>query len=203
LIASLKGVLTLKSPEGIVVETGGVGFDVLVSLPTLYDLPAPGNRVELIIHTHVRDNQILLIGFLRPGEREAFRHLNTVTGIGPRLAMNILSGLPAEELLEAILREDTPRLQRVPGVGKKMSQRIVLELKDKIPPRDIILSARSVQQSHPKRIRLEVLSALMNLGYKRKEAESAIEETLRRGERVEEWTLESLLKAALQDLVKQ
>jgi len=202
LIATLKGVLTRKSPDGIVVETGGVGFDLTVPLSTLYDLPDPGNPVELIVHTHVRDNQILLLGFLRSEEKEAFRYLNTVSGIGPRLAVNILSGLPAEELLEAILQEDAQRLQRIPGVGKKMSERIVVELKDKIPPREIVLGSTNLRQPRQKRIYLEVLSALMNLGYKRKEAQVAIENTQKKEADSEEWTLESLLKASLHHLAR-
>jgi len=101
LIASLKGTLLRKSPEGVVIEANGVGYEVLVPLPTLYELPDAGSQVQLMIHTHIRENQFLLIGFLHQNEKEAFRFLTTVNGIGPRLAVNILSGLPAKELLEA------------------------------------------------------------------------------------------------------
>ena len=96
MIASLNGTLVRKSPEGIVVETGGIGLEVLVPLPVLYELPDPGQKVRLVIHTHMRDSQILLMGFLRQEEKDMFRMLITVNGIGPRLAINILSGLPAE-----------------------------------------------------------------------------------------------------------
>lgn len=203
MIGSLKGILARKSPEGIVVETGGIGYEVVVSLPTLYELPDPGSRVHLIIHTHVRESQILLLGFLRNEEKEMFRYLTTVNGIGPRLAVNILSGLPADELLEAILQQDSQRLQKIPGVGKKMSERIVLELKDKIPPRPVTLGTKDAHYPSRNPFYSEVLSALMNLGYKRKVAEKALEETLKKDQDPEQRNLETLLKASLQQLINE
>lgn len=202
MIGSLKGILARKSPEGIVVETGGIGYEVVVTLPTLYELPDPGNRIHLIIHTHIRESQILLLGFLRNEEKEAFRYLTTVNGIGPRLAVNILSGLPADELIEAILQQDVQRLQKIPGVGKKMAERIVVELKDKIPPRQITLGRedRTLQPRNP--FYSEVLSAMINLGYKRKAAERALQEALKTDQDPEGRNLETLLKATLQQLVK-
>jgi holliday junction DNA helicase RuvA len=203
LIASLKGSLLRKSPEAVVIEANGVGFEVLVPLPTLYELPDAGEQVQLMIHTHVRDNQILLVGFLRQEEKEAFRFLTMVNGIGPRLAVNILSGLPVRELLEAIVCGDTQRLQRIPGVGKKTAERIVLELKDRIPPREWVITQAPTVPPLQRQIYLEVLSALMNLGYKRKESEKAIERAMRKESHPEDLDLEILLKKALRELVRE
>jgi Holliday junction DNA helicase RuvA len=203
LIASLKGSLLRKSPEAVVIEANGVGFEVLVPLPTLYSLPDAGCQVELMIHTHVRENQILLVGFLQQDEKEAFRFLTMVNGIGPRLAVNILSGLPANELLEAIVCKDTGRLQKIPGVGKKMAERLVVELKDRIPPREWVITHAESIPLQQKELYLEVLSALMNLGYKRKESEKAIERALRKEEDPEGVGLEALLKSTLRELVRE
>jgi Holliday junction DNA helicase RuvA len=203
LIASLRGSLLRKSPETVVIEANGVGFEVLVPLTTLYGLPDAGSQVQLMIHTHVRENQVLLVGFLRQDEKEAFRFLTTVKGIGPRLAVNILSGLPANELLEAIVCKDTERLQRIPGVGKKMSERIVVELKDRIPPREWVITHTESLPPQQKERYLEALSALMNLGYKRKESEKAIEKALRKEEDPEGLGLEALLKSTLRELVRE
>jgi Holliday junction DNA helicase RuvA len=203
LIASLKGSLLKKSPDAVVIEANGVGFEVLVPLPTLYGLPDAGAEVQLMIHTHVRDNQVLLVGFLRQDEKEAFRFLTMVNGIGPRLAVNILSGLPANELLEAIVCKDTERLQKIPGVGKKMAERIVVELKDRIPPREWVIAQTESLPPQQKELYLEVLSALLNLGYKRKESEKAIERALRKEEDPEGVGLEALLKSTLRELVRE
>lgn len=203
MIASLKGSLLRKSPEAVVIEANGVGFEVLVPLTTLYGLPDAGAEVQLMIHTHVRDNQVLLVGFLRQDEKEAFRFLTMVNGIGPRLAVNILSGLPANELLEAIVCKDTERLQKIPGVGKKMAERIVVELKDRIPPREWVITQTESLPPQQKELYLEVLSALMNLGYKRKESEKAIERALRKEKDPEGVRLEALLKSTLRELVRE
>lgn len=203
MIANLRGSLIRKSPEAVVIEANGVGFEVLVPLPTLYDLPDVGTPVQLMIHTHVRENQVLLVGFLRQEEKEAFRFLTMVNGIGPRLAVNILSGLPAKELLEAIVTKDTQTLQRIPGVGKKMAERIVVELKDRIPPREWVIAHTEVVPREQKELYLEVLSALLNLGYKRRESEKAIERAMRKSSDSEGLNLEILLKSALRQLVRE
>lgn len=202
MIASLSGVLTKKSPDSVVVEAGGVGFDLIVPLPTLYELPEPGAETRLIVHTHVRENQILLVGFLRSEERDVFRLLTTVSGIGPRLAVNILSGLPATELLEAVLAQDADRLRRIPGVGKKMAERIVVELKDRIPPREIVLGRKEPVAPAQKQAYVEALSGLLNLGYKRKQAEKALEGAMEELGEGRGSDLERLLKVALQRLAK-
>jgi Holliday junction DNA helicase RuvA len=199
----LKGSLLRKSPEAVVVEANGVGFEVLVPLTTLCALPEAGGQVQLIIHTHVRENQILLIGFLEEEEKEAFRFLTTVNGIGPRLAVNILSGIPARELLETILCSDTQRLQRIPGVGKKTAERIVVELKDRIPPREWAATRAEPIPREQRQLYVEVLSALMNLGYKRNEAEKAIERAIRKEGLGEPVGLEELLKSTLRELLKE
>ncbi len=203
MIASLKGALLRKSPEGVVIEANGVGYEVLVPLPTLYQLPDAGSQVQLMIHTHIRENQILLIGFLHQNEKEAFRFLTTVNGIGPRLAVNILSGLPANELLEAIVCKDTERLQKIPGVGKKMADRIVVELSDRIPPREWVITQTEALPPQQRQLYLEVLSALMNLGYKRKQSEKAIERALRKETDTGGVDLETLLKSTLRELVRE
>ncbi len=203
MIASLKGLLLKKSPEGVVIEANGVGYEVLVPVQTLYELPDAGSHVQLMIHTHIRESQILLVGFLHQEEKDAFRFLTTVNGIGPRLAVNILSGLPAQELLAAIVGKDTQRLQRIPGVGKKMAERIVVELKDRIPPRDWAIAQAEPLPPKQKELYLEVLSALLNLGYKRKESEKAMERALRKHSDPEEVNLEGLLKASLRELVQE
>lgn len=203
MIAILKGSLLRKSPESVVIEANGIGFEVLVPLTTLYGLPDAGAQVQLMIHTHMRESQILLVGFLHQDEKEAFRFLTMVNGIGPRLAVNVLSGLPANELLEAIVCKDTQRLQRIPGVGKKMAERIVVELKDRIPPREWVITHTESFPPQQKELYLEVLSALMNLGYKRKESEKAIERALRKAEDPERVSLEALLKSTLRELIRE
>ncbi len=203
MIASLKGSLLSKSPDAVVIEANGIGYEVLVPLPTLYELPDAGSQVQLMIYTHMRESQILLVGFLRQEEKEAFRFLTTVNGIGPRLAVNILSGLPASELLEAIVTKDTQRLQRIPGVGKKMAERIVVELKDRIPPREWVIAQTEPLPPGQKELYLEVLSALLNLGYKRKESEKAMERAIGKRSDPAEMNLEGLLKSSLRELVPE
>ena len=134
MIAHLRGRLLTKHPNRAVVETGGVGYDVTISVPTFSDLPAIGGEVALHIHTHVREDQIALYGFLRPAEKQLFEKLITVSGIGPKLAITILSGMAADEMVAAIRGNDIARLTRIPGIGKKTAERMVLELRDKLPP---------------------------------------------------------------------
>lgn len=202
MIGSLRGVLTRKSPQAVLVDLSGVGLEVMVPLSTLYGLPEPGREVHLFIHTHVRENQILLVGFLRQEEKDAFRFLTTVSGVGPRLALNVLSSLPPEELLEAILQGDSQRLRTVPGVGKKMAERIVVELKDRIPPREVQIGRARPLATQDRQIYFEALSALLNLGYSRKDAEKAIERALEKQGESREIRLEDLLTNALRLLAK-
>lgn len=171
MIAHLRGKLLAKHPNQAVVETGGVGYDVTISVPTFSDLPNAGSEVALHIHTHVREDQIALYGFLRPAEKQLFEKLITVSGIGPKLAITMLSGMPADEMVSAIRGNDVARLTRIPGIGKKTAERMVLELRDKLPPAGVEKVAVSPAMSA---VEEDVLSALVNLGYQRAAAERAL-----------------------------
>jgi len=178
MIAHLRGKLLAKHPNQAIVETAGVGYDVTISVPTFSDLPAVGADVALHIHTHVREDLIALYGFLRPSEKLLFEKLITVSGIGPKLAITILSGMAADEMVGAIRGNDVARLTRIPGIGKKTAERMVLELRDKLPqagptsaPAIPIMNATEE----------DVLSALVNLGYQRPAAEKALAAAIRSG----------------------
>ena len=171
MIAHLRGKLLAKHPNQAIVETGGVGYDVSISVPTFSDLPAIGGEVTLHIHTHVREDLIALYGFLRPAEKRLFEKLITVSGIGPKLAVTILSGMAADEMISAIRGNDVNRLTRIPGIGKKTAERMVLELRDKLAPEGVAESAVMPAMSP---VEEDVLSALMNLGYQRAPAERAL-----------------------------
>src|SRR3981189_1285447 len=133
MIAHLRGKLLAKHPNQAIVETSGVGYDVTISVPTFSDLPGVGSEVALHIHTHVREDLIALYGFLRPGEKQLFEKLITVSGIGPKLPITTLSGRPADEMVGAIRGNDIAQLTRIPGIGRKTAERMVLELRDKLP----------------------------------------------------------------------
>jgi Holliday junction DNA helicase RuvA len=171
MIAHLRGKLLAKHPNQAVVETAGVGYDVTISVPTFSDLPAVGSEVALHVHTHVREDVIALYGFLRPSEKLLFEKLITVSGIGPKLAITILSGMAADEMTGAIRGNDIARLTRIPGIGKKTAERMVLELRDKLPPAG---PAATPIVSPMTGIEEDVLSALTNLGYQRPAAEKAL-----------------------------
>src|SRR5437773_6078420 len=141
MIAHLRGKLISRHPNQVIVETMGVGYDVTISVPTFSELPSLGSDVSLHIHTHVREDQIALYGFLRPEEKELFEKLITVSGIGPKLAITILSGMPADEMVNAIRGNDLARLTKIPGIGKKTAERMVLELRDKLPSEGISAAA--------------------------------------------------------------
>jgi holliday junction DNA helicase RuvA len=171
MIAHLRGKLLAKHPNQVIVETAGVGYDVTISVPTFSDLPAPGGEVALHIHTHVRDDVIALYGFLRSAEKLLFEKLITVSGIGPTLAIKILSGMAADEMVGAIRGNDVARLTRIPGIGRKTAERMVLELRDKLP--EAGAAAVSVAPAMSA-VEEDVLSALANLGYQRAAAEKAL-----------------------------
>jgi Holliday junction DNA helicase RuvA len=171
MIAHLRGRLLAKHPNQAIVETGGVGYDVTITVPTFSDLPGAGAEVALHIHTHVREDLIALYGFLRPAEKALFEKLITVSGIGPKLAVTILSGMAADEMVGAIRSNDLARLTRIPGIGRKTAERMVLELRDKLPqPGPASTPALPALNA----IEEDVLSALMNLGYQRPAAEKAM-----------------------------
>lgn len=179
MIAHLRGKLLAKHPNQAIVETAGVGYDVTISVPTFSDLPAVGGDVALHIHTHVREDVIALYGFLRPSEKLLFEKLITVSGIGPKLAITILSGMAADEMVGAIRGNDVARLTRIPGIGKKTAERMVLELRDKLPQQGAA-AVPSAPLLSP--VEEDVLSALQNLGYQRPAAEKTLEAVTKQGE---------------------
>jgi Holliday junction DNA helicase RuvA len=169
MIAHLRGRLIAKHPNQAIVEAGGVGYDVTISVPTFSELPAAPAEVSLHIHTHVREDAIALFGFLRPEEKQLFERLISVSGIGPKLAITILSGMPTPDMVAAIRGNDIARLTRIPGIGKKTAERMVLELRDKLEHFGATPAAPPVSP-----IEEDVISALMNLGYQRVTAERAL-----------------------------
>jgi Holliday junction DNA helicase RuvA len=171
MIAHLRGTLLAKRPNQAIVETHGVGYDVVISVPTFTEMPAAGAEVALHIHTHVREDALSLFGFLRLTEKHLFEKLLTVSGIGPKLAITILSGMPADEMVGAIRGGDVVRLTRIPGIGKKTAERMVLELRDKLPPPT---DAFTVSATVTSPVEEDVVSALVNLGYQRAAAEKAL-----------------------------
>ncbi|MCL5744993.1 MAG: Holliday junction branch migration protein RuvA [Acidobacteria bacterium] len=172
MIALLRGTLVEKRPNQAIVEAGGVGYDVTVPISTYSKLPEPGAEVRLRVHTHVREDALALFGFLTQDEKAIFEKLISVSGIGPKLAITVLSGLAAPDLLLAIRRGETERLVRIPGVGKKTAERMVLELKDKLPaPAGEETPAPVPALAEVDR---DVLSALLNLGCARPAAEAAV-----------------------------
>src|SRR5215471_6787901 len=179
MIAHLRGRLLVKHPNQAIVDTGGVGYDVSISIPTYSELPAVGTEISLHIHTHVRDDQISLYGFLRPAEKQLFEKLLTVSGIGPKLAMTILSGMAADEMVGAIRGNDLARLTRIPGIGKKTAERMVLELRDKL----VVVSGETSAPEALSSVEEDVLSALMNLGYQRPLAERALSAVTKNGKK--------------------
>ena len=196
MIAHLRGKLLGKHPNQAIVETAGVGYDVTITVPTFSDLPGVGSEVALHIHTHVREDLLALYGFLRPSEKNLFEKLITVSGIGPKLAVTILSGMAADEMVSAIRGNDVARLTRIPGIGKKTAERMVLELRDKLPSQSAGEVA-AVPAMSP--VEEDVLSALMNLGYQRASAEKALAGAMKNGGTL---TFEALFRGVLGGLSK-
>lgn len=176
MIAHLRGRLIAKHPNQAIVEAGGVGYDVTISVPTFTDLPAAGNEVSLHVHTHVREDAIALFGFLRQEEKRLFEKLISVSGIGPKLAITILSGMAATEMVAAIRGNDVARLTRIPGIGKKTAERMVLELRDKLEHFAAAPAAAPMSA-----VEEDVISALLNLGYARPAAERALATATKNG----------------------
>jgi len=170
MIAHLRGKLISKHPNQAIVEAGGVGYDVAISVPTFSQLPSVGSDVALHIHIHVREDAIALFGFLRADEKQLFEKLITVSGIGPKLAITILSGMPTSDMVGAIRANDHARLTRIPGIGKKTAERMCVELRDKLEgfgAQQAVAAVSAVEE--------DVISALTNLGYQRTLAEKAVE----------------------------
>ncbi|UCG77303.1 MAG: Holliday junction branch migration protein RuvA [Nitrospirota bacterium] len=189
MIGSLRGVLTSRRPEGVIVDVNGVGYNVSVSLNCLSDLPSEGSKVFLYIHTYVREDQIQLFGFSDEGEKAIFRTLLGISGVGPKLALSILSGIPADKFIEAVESENTSVLNSIPGVGKKTANRLILELKEKLP----------TSMEHKDPVYDDVLSALLNLGYRKNIATAAIDKVYSNDQR----DIETLLKESLKYLTNE
>ena len=200
MIAHIKGHLQKKSTSAIIIDNGGIGYEVITPLSTFYTLPEEGEEISLHVHTHVREDALILFGFITELEKTIFKLLISVSGIGPKLGVNILSGIGPEELLNAISSGDVAKLQSIPGVGKKTAERLALELKDKarkaVDDREVQPSLTSIRQD--KGIFDDALSALVNLGYPSKAANSAVEKAFAN---VKEPTLEGVIKEALRLLV--
>ncbi len=173
MIARLRGTLVSKSPGQVIVEVGGVGYQVFVPLSTYYHLPEKGEEVLLHTSTYVRDEVIVLYGFRTEEEKDLFELLQGVSGIGPRVATNILSGISTEELIPAISRGDVVRLKTIPGVGRKTAERLVLELREKLADR--VKDGQAAVLKGKDQVLEDVISALVNLGCDRKEAAKAAE----------------------------
>ncbi len=192
MIAQLAGALAYKSPDHLVVDVQGVGYQVYVSLNSFYRLPEPGERVHLLIHTHVREDALQLYGFADREEKDLFQLLLGVSGIGPRLALNILSGTPAQELQSALEAGDVARLVAIPGIGRKTAERLVLELRDKVK---LLKGARQSENGQRAAgFEGEAISALVNLGYRRSEAERAVKAACAGGAADLETVIRSALK---------
>jgi Holliday junction DNA helicase RuvA len=200
-IAHLRGTIHEKYPNRIVIDVSGVGYDVFVPLSTFYGLGDTGAGVALRVHTHVRDDAIVLYGFATLVEQELFERLISVSGIGPKVALAVLSGIEPQDLIRAIERGDVGRLTAIPGVGKKTSERIVLELKDRLP-RAATLAPAAAGAPPPSALRDDVVSALVNLGYHRPLAEKAADAAVKTLGPSPDAGFERALRQALRELAK-
>jgi Holliday junction DNA helicase RuvA len=174
-IAQLRGRLLRKEPQEAVVDVSGVGYRVTIPLSTFYRIGEPGAEVTLLTHTHVREDALALFGFLTAVEQALFERLIAVSGVGPKLAVSILSGIEAPDLVAALRSSDLARLTRIPGVGKKTAERLVLELKDKMQQ----IASPAAPPTGPSAAADDIVSALVHLGYSRPEAERAVERAIR------------------------
>lgn len=206
MIAHLSGKLLSKQATSVILDVGGVGYEVMIPLSTFYDLEDAGSEVQLRIYTHVREDALQLFGFKTSRERELFLRLISVSGIGPKLGITLLSGMSADEMINSIRTNDLARLTLIPGVGRKTAERLVMELRDKvaplaIPSADAELGAQPSVVTSPSEesVRSDALSALLNLGYQRSAAEKAITAALTENG---ETTVESVLRRSLRKLAK-
>ncbi|HEV3038615.1 MAG TPA: Holliday junction branch migration protein RuvA [Candidatus Angelobacter sp.] len=194
MIAHLRGKLISKHPNQAVVETCGVGYEVNITIPTFSGLPNIGSDVGLFVHTHVREDALALFGFLRPEEKQLFEKLISVSGIGPKLAITILSGMAADTIVAAIKGNNLAALTRIPGIGKKTAERMVLELRDKL---DAFRTAAEVAAPLLP-VEEDVISALVNLGYQR----VLVEKAMARLEKTTPESFDSLFRRGLAALAK-
>ena len=200
MIASLSGRLIHKSPETVILDVAGVGYEALIPLSTFYRLPEPGETISLKVHTNLREDAIQLFGFLTQEEKDAFVLLISVSGVGPRLARNILSGISVEDLVSAIASSDKGRLSLIPGIGGKSAERLIVELKDKV--KKISAPSEKAPEEAPKdALSADVVSALENLGYKNAVSVEAVKKARLSGG--PEPGFEDLFKEALKFLSKK
>lgn len=198
MIAFLRGRILDKQPNRIVVDVQGVGYEVHVPLSTYYDAGDAGMEVSLRIHTHVREDALQLYGFLTALEQQLFERLIATSGIGPRLAVAVLSGIEPNELVAAVQRADVARLTAIPGIGRKTAERIVLELRDRLPV-PAAASGAATATSEAERLQTDLVSALVNLGYHRPAAEKAVGHAVPAGGDI---GFEQALRAALRELMR-
>jgi Holliday junction DNA helicase RuvA len=194
-IGQLRGQILRKSPQEVLLDVGGVGYRVLIPVSTFYRLGEAGASVDLRVHTHVREDALALYGFASDSEQALFERLIEVAGVGPKLAINILSGIEAPELVAALREADIARLTRIPGVGKKTAERLVLELREKMPA--LAAGEAAPPAAAPGGMKQDLLSALAHLGYSRGEAEKGAERALREGA---DGRFEDLLRRSLRVL---
>jgi Holliday junction DNA helicase RuvA len=200
MIAHLRGRLLEKHPNRVIVDVQGVGYEALVPLSTFYEMPEPGGEISLRIHTHVREDALLLYGFATLLALQLFERLISVSQIGPKLALAVLSGIEPKDLIAAVKVNDVARLTAIPGVGKKTAERIGLELKDRMGaflPSEGPASAQDVPDGGA--LRTDVLSALINLGYHRPLAERAVDASIKN---TSAGSFEEILRQALRELAR-
>jgi Holliday junction DNA helicase RuvA len=206
MIAHLSGTLFSKQATSVIVDVGGVGYEVTIPLSTFYDLEDTGKPVQLRIYTHVREDTLQLYGFKTIRERELFLKIISVSGIGPKLGITLLSGMSADELIAAIRTNDLARLTLIPGVGRKTAERLVIELREKVAAltsaqleEALTMKAAATGESRQDDVRGDALSALLNLGYQRGSAEKALDGAIADGG---ELTVEVVLRRVLRKLAR-
>jgi Holliday junction DNA helicase RuvA len=199
MIAFLRGRVLDKQPNRIVLDVHGVGYEVHVPLSTYYNVGDEGSEASLRVYTHVREEALQLYGFLTSLEQQVFERLIAISGIGPKLAIAVLSGSDTRELVDAVQRGDVARLTRIPGIGRKTAERIVLELKERFAQLAAPAGGTAISASEDDRLRDDLLSALQNLGYHRPLAEKAVDATVKSSPAP---TFEAALKAALRELMR-
>jgi len=195
LIASLKGIVLSKNPEGVIVDVNGIGYHVCIPLCSLADIPEQGGQVFFHTYTHVREDALQLFGFLSEAEKKVFTTLLGINGIGPKLGLAVLSGMQVKKFVEAVNNEDVSLLSSIPGLGRKTSARLVLELKGKLP----VMEAGEGTSSGSISVSEDAVSALLNLGYKRPLSEKAVEKAVRSGS----GTIEEIIREALKYLTEK
>jgi len=194
MIAYLKGIIKDKKTNQVILDVGGVGYGASIPLSTYLKIGDPGDMAELIIHTHMTDNALLLYGFCSEEEKSLFKKLISISGIGPKIALNILSGIEVADLEDAIRQSDVSRISLVPGIGKKTAMRIAIELQEKLEKKASAFDIQGLKEKE------DLVSTLLNLGFKRKEIELTVDETLKNSASGRDF--ETLLRDSLKRLAK-